>query len=64
MVNCSVELLLNSHCFGCQKGYSTLSDLPGVNMLNTEESTSLAGSRVGEGLAGITLPYCCTRTKG
>ncbi|KAJ8343993.1 hypothetical protein SKAU_G00313220 [Synaphobranchus kaupii] len=41
MVNCSVELLLNSHCFGCQRGYNTFLHFPEVNMLNTEESTSL-----------------------
>ncbi|XP_035252087.1 LOW QUALITY PROTEIN: ornithine decarboxylase antizyme 2a [Anguilla anguilla] len=46
MVNCSVELLLNSHCFGCQRGYNTFFDLPEVNMLNTEESTSLMGSKL------------------
>ncbi|KAJ8417129.1 hypothetical protein AAFF_G00283560 [Aldrovandia affinis] len=47
MVNYSVELLLNSHCFGCQRGYNTFfAQFPQVNMLNTEESTSLMGSKL------------------
>ncbi|KAI1904374.1 hypothetical protein AGOR_G00004990 [Albula goreensis] len=45
MVNYSVELLLNSYCFGCQRGYNTFFDFPEVNMLNAEESTSLMGSK-------------------
>ncbi|XP_010882621.1 LOW QUALITY PROTEIN: ornithine decarboxylase antizyme 2a [Esox lucius] len=43
MVHFSVELLLNSHCFGCQKGHKVFDFLDGI-MLNTEESSSLVAS--------------------
>ncbi|KAM4618916.1 LOW QUALITY PROTEIN: ornithine decarboxylase antizyme 2a [Polymixia lowei] len=45
MVHFSVELLLNSHCFGCQKGHKVSHFLEAI-MLNTEESSWLAGSRL------------------
>ncbi|KAF4081088.1 hypothetical protein AMELA_G00157550 [Ameiurus melas] len=40
MVNYSVELLLNSYCFGCQRKHRTLFDSQ-ENMRDTEDSASL-----------------------
>nr|XP_020516406.1 LOW QUALITY PROTEIN: ornithine decarboxylase antizyme 2-like [Labrus bergylta] len=45
MVNFSVEFLLNSNCFSCQKGAKDPCFLEAI-MLNTEESSWLAGSRL------------------
>ncbi|KAL0967894.1 hypothetical protein UPYG_G00259320 [Umbra pygmaea] len=48
MVHFSVELLLNSHCFGCQRGHKVFDFLEGI-MLNTEESSSLIPGGRGTG---------------
>ncbi|XP_074534318.1 LOW QUALITY PROTEIN: ornithine decarboxylase antizyme 2a [Halichoeres trimaculatus] len=45
MVNLSVEFLSNSNCFSCQKGPKDPCFLEAI-MLNTEESSWLAGSRL------------------
>ncbi|KAE8296794.1 Ornithine decarboxylase antizyme 2 [Larimichthys crocea] len=45
MVNFSVEFLLNSNCFSCQKGAKDPCFLEAI-MLNTEESSWLEGSRL------------------
>ncbi|XP_071369539.1 LOW QUALITY PROTEIN: ornithine decarboxylase antizyme 2a [Centroberyx affinis] len=45
MVHFSVELLLNSHYFGCQKRHEPPHFLQTI-MLNTDESSWLAGSRL------------------
>ncbi|XP_060770374.1 LOW QUALITY PROTEIN: ornithine decarboxylase antizyme 2a [Neoarius graeffei] len=45
MVNYSVELLLNSYCFGCQRKDKTLFGSQ-ETMRDTEDSASLVGSRL------------------
>ncbi|NP_001278939.1 ornithine decarboxylase antizyme 2a [Astyanax mexicanus] len=45
MVNYSVELLLNSHCFGCQTRSKPIFSSAEI-MRDTEESSSLVGARL------------------
>ncbi|XP_026221001.1 LOW QUALITY PROTEIN: ornithine decarboxylase antizyme 2a [Anabas testudineus] len=58
MVNLSVELLLNSNCFGCQK-HKDPCFLEAI-MLNTEKSSWLAGSRLPSSIPQAPGPLWCS----
>ncbi|XP_069018566.1 LOW QUALITY PROTEIN: ornithine decarboxylase antizyme 2a [Embiotoca jacksoni] len=59
MVNISVEVLLNSNSFGCSKGRKEPCFLEAV-MLNTEESSWLAGSLMSSSIPQTPGPLWCS----
>ncbi|KAM9754456.1 LOW QUALITY PROTEIN: ornithine decarboxylase antizyme 2a [Menidia menidia] len=59
MVNIPVELLLNSDSFGCRKGSKDQS-FPETIMLNTEESSWLAGSLMPSSIPQAPGPLWCS----
>ncbi|KAM3869661.1 LOW QUALITY PROTEIN: ornithine decarboxylase antizyme 2a [Diretmus argenteus] len=59
MLNFSVELLLNSHYFGCQKEHKVPHFLEAI-MLNTEKSSWLAGSRLASSNPQAPGPLWCS----
>lgn len=59
MVNISVEFLINSSCFGCQTGSKAPCFLEAI-MLNTEESSWLAGSLMPSSIPQAPGPLWCS----